>query len=355
MNDQPFVSIIVPSYNIESYVGQCIESIIAQTYQDWELLLVNDGSTDRTGRICDEYAENDGRIRVLHKKNGGLVSARKAGLREARGEYIFYLDGDDWVTPDALETLCTCAKRENADIVIADYIHVDGEKEKYMSQEIREGLYTKEDLYKEFYPRMLFTGEYYAFGIEPALDVKIIKKSILFSNQVQVDDRIRLGEDAACSYGCYLDAKAVYYLKGKYIHYYRVRQSSISHGIKQTLYTGEIEILIAQMRSRFWQCEDKIDVPCVLEPQLRMYTCYMVDNMLTAYIDFGNLFWGKELMTTLTHIRNSEMGSRMLQQCNMVRTSSRTKRLLKMIEKPNFVNKMDFFLFRLYEQWRGSR
>lgn len=353
MNEYPFVSVIVPAYNIELYVGQCVESIIAQTYCDWELILVNDGSCDRTGEICDEYAKNDERIKVIHKKNGGLVSARKRGLQEAQGEYIFYVDGDDWVTSDALETLCTCAKRENADIVIADYIHVQGDEKKYTMQEIREGLYTKEDLHKEFYPRMLYTGEYYTFGINPALDVKIIKRSILINNQNQVENRIRLGEDAACSYGCYLDADTVYYLKGKYIHYYRVRQSSISHGIKRTLYTKEIEILITQMRLRFWQCTEKMDVLNVLEPQLRVYTCYMVDNMLTAYINLGNLLWGKELMSTLIYIRNSDMGKKMLQQCKTIQTSSRTKRLLKMIENPNIVNKLDFFLFRLYEQWRG--
>lgn len=352
MKKQLFVSVIVPAYNIEGYIGECIESIIAQTYCDWELILVDDGATDRTGEICDEYAKKDDRIRVLHKENGGLVSARKSGLKEATGEYIFYVDGDDWITPDALDVLCTCAKEESADIVIADYIHVQADEKRLISQELRAGLYTKEDLYKEFYPQMLCTGEYYVFGIYPALDVKIIKRNILVNHQNAVDDRIRLGEDAACSYGCYLDAERVFYLKGKYVHYYRMRHTSISHAIKKSLYTKEIEILINHLRTRFWEYSEKIDVLGVLEPQLRMYTCYMVDNMLTAYIGFGNLFFGKELKAALLYIRESEMGQKMLQQCSTVRTSSRTKRLLKVIENPNMISKLDFLLFRLYERCR---
>ena len=89
------ISIIVPIYNIKAYFPQCIESLLYQTFSDMEILLVDDGSTDGSGKICDEYAQKDSRIRVLHKKNGGLVSARKAGLSMAKGEYIAYVDGDD--------------------------------------------------------------------------------------------------------------------------------------------------------------------------------------------------------------------------------------------------------------------
>lgn len=352
MKQQPFVSVIVPSYNIEDYIAECIESIIEQSYSDWELILVDDGSKDHTGEICDEYAKKNERIRVIHKENGGLVSARKCGLKEAAGEYIFYVDGDDWITPDALEIVCECAQREAADIVIADYIQVQGDEKKNISQNIGGGLYTKEDLHKEFYPQMLCTGEYYVFGIYPSLDVKIIRRSLLLKNQNKVDNRIRLGEDAACSYGCYLDAERIFYLKEKYIHYYRLRQTSISHSILRTLYTEEIEILINHLRSRFWEYSKKIDVSSVLEPQLRMYTCYMVDNMLTAYIGFWNLFFGKELKETLAYIRDSEMGQKMLQQCKLVRTSSRTKRLLKVIENPCLTTKIEFLLFRMYEKCR---
>ena len=92
-------SVIVPVYNVEEYLSKCIESVLGQTYTQFELILVNDGSTDNCGKICDEYAAKDRRIRVVHKENGGLVSARQKGAGEATGDYVCCLDGDDWLAP----------------------------------------------------------------------------------------------------------------------------------------------------------------------------------------------------------------------------------------------------------------
>ena len=97
-------SVIVPIYNIEKYIRRCIDSVLLQSFTDFELILVDDGSPDRCGAICDEYAKKDERIKVIHKENGGLVSARQAGIKVASGDYIFHLDGDDAVLPDALES-----------------------------------------------------------------------------------------------------------------------------------------------------------------------------------------------------------------------------------------------------------
>ena len=97
-------SIIVPIYNIEKYLSRCIDSVLAQSFSDYELILVDDGSPDNCPAICDEYAKKDSRIKVIHKKNGGLVSARQAGIVEAIGDYVFHLDGDDAICPDALES-----------------------------------------------------------------------------------------------------------------------------------------------------------------------------------------------------------------------------------------------------------
>ena len=116
------VSIIVPIYNIEGYIRECIDSILAQTYPDFELILVDDGSPDNCGRICDEYAEKDVRIKVIHKENGGLTSARNAGLSVAKGDWIMHVDGDDWIEPDMIESLIEAAKAAEADLVFGDFI-----------------------------------------------------------------------------------------------------------------------------------------------------------------------------------------------------------------------------------------
>lgn len=128
------VSIIVPVYKAEAYLHRCLDSILAQTFTDWELLLVDDGSPDRSGVICDEYAAKDDRIRVFHKENGGVSSARQKGQDEAQGEYTIHADPDDWVEPTMLEELYKKAKADDADMVICDYYMNDGENQTYITQ-----------------------------------------------------------------------------------------------------------------------------------------------------------------------------------------------------------------------------
>lgn len=122
----PEISIIIPVYNAGKYLRQCLDSIIAQTFTDWECILVDDGSTDDSGSICDEYVQKDKRFRVIHKPNGGVSDARQAGLDAAKGEFIIHADPDDWVEPKMLEELLFKAKDENADMVICDMIWEHG-------------------------------------------------------------------------------------------------------------------------------------------------------------------------------------------------------------------------------------
>ena len=118
---EPAISVIVPVYKAEKYIHRCVDSLLAQTFQNFEVLLVDDGSPDRSGEICDEYAKKDLRVRVFHKENGGVSSARQCGMDNARGEYTIHADPDDWVEPEMLEELYKKAKEEDADMVICDY------------------------------------------------------------------------------------------------------------------------------------------------------------------------------------------------------------------------------------------
>ncbi|HEM5271555.1 TPA: glycosyltransferase family 2 protein [Streptococcus suis] len=119
--NKPLISIIVPVYNVENYLDECIQTVLAQTYSNWELLLINDGSTDSSGTICDDYAKSDERIRVIHKNNGGLSDARNAGIDNCTGEYITFLDSDDGIREDFLETCLTTAIQHDVDIVIGHF------------------------------------------------------------------------------------------------------------------------------------------------------------------------------------------------------------------------------------------
>ena len=114
------ISIIVPVYHTAKYLHRCIESVLAQTFTDWEMLLIDDGSTDDSAIICDEYAAKDERIRVFHKENGGVSSARNLGLDHAQGEWITFIDADDWVEPEMLAKMLAKAEESDADVVICD-------------------------------------------------------------------------------------------------------------------------------------------------------------------------------------------------------------------------------------------
>ena len=116
--ENPKVSILVPIYNVEKYLPRCIESVLSQDFKAYELILVDDGSPDQCPQICDEYAKKDSRIKVVHKRNGGLVSARLAGFMEARGEYVMHVDSDDYLLPSAISTLYNEAKEMGCENVV---------------------------------------------------------------------------------------------------------------------------------------------------------------------------------------------------------------------------------------------
>lgn len=120
------ISIIIPIYNVEMYIKECIDSVLMQTYQNFEILLIDDGSTDSSGKLCDEIALTDFRIKVFHKSNGGSASARNYGMEKAVGEYIIFLDSDDyWIEKNILSLLVEKAKSDNLDVVRGEYINVD--------------------------------------------------------------------------------------------------------------------------------------------------------------------------------------------------------------------------------------
>ncbi|WML54789.1 glycosyltransferase [Neobacillus sp. PS3-12] len=128
----PEISIVVPVYNVESFIHECIKSILDQTFKDFELILVNDGSTDQSRHICDEYAKKDKRIIVIHKENGGQSSARNKGIVAAKGSYIGFIDSDDWVEKDMYNILYTKAKEADADITACNIMQYDKESGKHL-------------------------------------------------------------------------------------------------------------------------------------------------------------------------------------------------------------------------------
>jgi len=220
------VSIIIPIYNSEEFLDKCIQSAINQSYKNIEIVLVNDGSTDSSKSICDSYASKDNRIKVIHKNNGGLVSSRKAGLKVSTGEYILYIDGDDWIEPELVQHYMNQVFEFNADVVISSHIvNLEG-REDILPNSLPPGVYNKDQLNSIVYPKMLHTGKFSQFGIFSYSWGKLYKKEILFENQLNVDESITIGEDALCLYPTLLDTNKLVILKQPYYHY-RQRANSL--------------------------------------------------------------------------------------------------------------------------------
>lgn len=222
---KPKISVIVPIYGIDKYLGLCVESILNQTYTNLEVILVDDGAVDRCPEICDLYAKKDDRIRVIHKTNGGLVSARKAGVLASTGEYVGYVDGDDWIGPGFYQSLYSAMEENAADVAIAGFSRDLFSKCQTILNHMPMGVYEGEKL-QELYGSMISNGSFYRHGITTYVWNKLFKRKYLFSRQLDVDNRITVGEDAAVVYPLLLDCKKIC-ITGNCAYHYRQREDSM--------------------------------------------------------------------------------------------------------------------------------
>jgi len=230
------ISIIVPVYKVEKYLSKCIDSIVRQTYKDLEIILVDDGSPDSCPRLCDEWAEKDSRIQVIHKENGGLMSARQAGLHKASGEYIGFVDGDDWIEPDMYRHFYDAVCKYHPDMAVSEFYYDFGDETVKSRQNLAKPFFTKEEMISALYPFMLYKAPYYDFGINPCCWSKIYKKELLESCLYHIPKEIKIGEDAAFTYPCLIKANSVAYLDKACYHYMDSRDGSMT-----TSYDADME------------------------------------------------------------------------------------------------------------------
>jgi glycosyltransferase involved in cell wall biosynthesis len=227
MDRQMELSVIIPVYNVEPYLERCLDSILNQTYRVGEIICVDDGSTDGCLKILQTYAARNARIKVIHKENGGLVSARKAGLQASHGIYIAYVDSDDWIECDMYEELMDEMRRNRADIVTSGYIR-DYQTESVIEREqLPQGIYEGEKLRTELQANFWDVEHFFQMMIPPMLWGKIFTRELLFPEQLRVDDAVSMGEDAAVVYPCLMKAKKVV-VTGKNFYHYCIRKGSMS-------------------------------------------------------------------------------------------------------------------------------
>lgn len=259
------VSIIVPIYNSELFIDKCVQSIINQSYKNIEIILINDGSTDTSKEMCDNYASIDNRIKVIHKTNGGLVSSRKTGLNLSTGEYILYVDGDDWIEEDLIKHYIEQAIKFDADVVISSHMeNLEGRIE-ILKNTFPPGFYDKKKLISTIYPKMLYNGKFSQFGIFSYSWGKLYRRELLIKNQLVVTEGITIGEDALCFYPTLLDAETLVILEQPYYHY-RQRADSLIKTLK-AIEISKIETIYTSLKKSFI---DK-GVLDIMLPQLQYY------------------------------------------------------------------------------------
>lgn len=207
----PKISISIPVYNVEKYLNKCLDCIINQTFIDIEIIIVDDGSTDSSGKICDLYAAKDSRIKVIHKENGGLASARQAAIEVATGEYFCACDADDWVELDMYEQLYQKAKETNADIVMCDYWSEYTNGKRKVHKHIYETNNQKDvlrDILNAQFPFMIWN--------------KIIKRSLFDKYNISWEFGINLGEDYLIMLKLFQHPMTISYLPTPLYHYRRI-------------------------------------------------------------------------------------------------------------------------------------
>ena len=214
--DEKLVSVIIPAYNIEDYIGRCLDSIISQTYKNLEIIVVDDGSRDHTGEILDNYAKKDRRIKVIHKENGGVSSARNKGIEAAEGDYIGFIDGDDLIESEMYKTLVDLLEEENADIAHCGYQMVFPDRVDYYHNTGKKKIQTTEEGLKD-----LLSGEM----IEPGLVNKLYKKELI--KNCRLDETVKINEDLLMNYQLFkLSQKSVYYDITPYSYMIRSRSAT---------------------------------------------------------------------------------------------------------------------------------
>lgn len=265
----PKISVIIPVYNTEKYLHRCIDSVLAQTFIDFELLLIDDGSKDSSGAICDEYAEKDSRVRVFHKENGRVSSARNVGLDNARGEWVTFVDSDDWISKDYLEEMMT---HSDSDLVIADFT-VEGEGQ--WNEDLPVGKWQGNDLNRIIEGRI---------GIAriTAPWCKLLKKSLIGHNRFYTE--LTTQEDSLFMFRYLCVIQNIQIIAQKGYHYNRETIGSLSKSLEGNHvqfydYLRLLEPIILDLQKRFEISRQKL-IQHIMGGVMDKKKCYMINKKM---------------------------------------------------------------------------
>lgn len=241
----PTVSIIVPLYNAENVISRCIDSILKQNYSDFELLLVDDGSQDTSGSICDKYAQKDDRVRVIHKQNTGVSDSRNIAIQQARGTYLQFVDSDDWIAPDATGLLVSAAQAYSCGLVVSDFYRVIDNRIAHKGDIQENGLLSRE----EFASYMMEKPADFYYGV---LWNKLYKKSLVEQFQIKMNTEISWCEDFMFNLEYICHIKNIYILRVPIYYYVRTKHSLSTQGVNLTK-TIKMKTMVFEYYNRFYK------------------------------------------------------------------------------------------------------
>lgn len=222
------ISIVVPVYNSGKYLDRCLKSIINQTYSNIEILLIDDGSTDNSLEICNQFAIKDKRIKVFHKENNGVSAARNDGIDYSTGDYIAFVDSDDYLELDMYDRMMKINDKFDCDIIMCDCYKESSLNKEIFSHNIRSGYYDRSMLIKEYFPTLLMTN---SVDYPPTISncVCLFKKDVIIKNNIRYEVGIRFSEDLLFGSKYMYYANSFYYMKHECLYHYTMNQNSVTH------------------------------------------------------------------------------------------------------------------------------
>lgn len=313
MKKDVLLTVLIPVYNVEKYLKRCIESILIQEWKNYDILLVDDGSTDSSPQICDDYAKVYDFISVIHKKNGGLSEARNTGISHAKGDYVYFPDSDDWLEPQTFKELADVLESQEFDIVSFNREFVKGEEDPIVSDPLVTQVYKGKDAFVQMLKHSYITG----FAND-----KIYKKSLFIDNNISFP-KGKYYEDLGTNYKLFLSAENVFATNQKYYHYLIDNPDSITQSWNEQKFSDMFE---------FYK-----DI---------FYSNFLRSRLNQEELQISQLYYVNGLIHILASLYKSKLDKKYIDITNQVKQELHKHgvALSKMKGQPN---KLKYILFRL--------
>ena len=283
------ISIVIPVYNAEKYIKDCIQSILRQTHKSFEVIVVDDGSTDKSKDICYKYAEEYDCVKVFSQNNRGAFCARKKGLLHSKGEYVWFVDSDDFVCVDAIKKIESVLNNCSPDIIQFSYqqVSVSGRCMNNYILPGRNGYYNRFQIEKEILPTLFYEHSFIYFSVNPGLWNKIIRRDHLMKYFNELNNEVFMGEDGLVTYQCYLNADSIYMINDEILYFYRMNESSVTKTANYRDFIGQNIILFAEWETILFSFSKKD----IVEQSYSAYVFFLMWEAMKAlfyYTKYNN-------------------------------------------------------------------